>query len=119
MKPSKPRNPTFFFFFLKDAAPPEIYPLPLHDALPICLQIDADEAFRKEVVTGPVAAVEIGARCFHRQVDEPQIFVDGDVAPDADVAVDGPRVVFPRDRKSTRLNSSHLAISYAVFLLKK
>src|SRR5690625_6696569 len=26
---------------------------------------------------------------------------------------------FPRDRKSTRLNSSHVAISYAVFCLKK
>src|SRR2546430_13940145 len=25
-----------FFFFLNDRAPPEIYPLPLHDALPIC-----------------------------------------------------------------------------------
>src|SRR5258708_4764864 len=24
------------FFFLNDPAPPEIYPLPLHDALPIC-----------------------------------------------------------------------------------
>src|SRR5256885_13268198 len=29
------------------------------------------------------------------------------------------RYVFPRDRKSTRLNSSHLVISYAVFCLKK
>src|SRR5215467_14818884 len=27
--------------------------------------------------------------------------------------------VVPRDRKSTRLNSSHLVISYAVFCLKK
>src|SRR3954449_5747121 len=27
----------FFFFFLNNPAPPEIYPLPLHDALPICL----------------------------------------------------------------------------------
>src|SRR5260370_798637 len=27
---------SFFFFFLNDPAPPEIYPLPLHDALPIC-----------------------------------------------------------------------------------
>src|SRR5256885_4294013 len=26
----------FYFFFLNDPAPPEIYPLPLHDALPIC-----------------------------------------------------------------------------------
>src|SRR2546426_9490954 len=31
-----PRLPqTFFFFFLNDPAPTEIYPLPLHDALPI------------------------------------------------------------------------------------
>src|SRR2546430_7885285 len=26
----------YLVFFLKDTAPPEIYPLPLHDALPIC-----------------------------------------------------------------------------------
>src|SRR2546428_11904579 len=26
---------TFFFFFLNDPAPPEFYPLPLHDAFPI------------------------------------------------------------------------------------
>src|SRR2546426_9821653 len=30
-----------------------------------------------------------------------------------------PRGSKPRDRKSTRLNSSHLVISYAVFCLKK
>src|SRR5256885_8620242 len=30
-----------------------------------------------------------------------------------------PRLCTPRDRKSTRLNSSHLVISYAVFCLKK
>src|SRR5690349_23326616 len=29
------------------------------------------------------------------------------------------RVLFPLDRKSTRLNSSHVEISYAVFCLKK
>src|SRR5438067_7055154 len=29
------------------------------------------------------------------------------------------RSVAPRDRKSTRLNSSHVSISYAVFCLKK
>src|SRR5471030_3418593 len=32
---------------------------------------------------------------------------------------DGRRVANRRDRKSTRLNSSHLGISYAVFCLKK
>src|SRR6266851_5972760 len=33
--------------------------------------------------------------------------------------VAGPRVAHQRDRKSTRLNSSHITISYAVFCLKK
>src|SRR2546426_8819842 len=33
--------------------------------------------------------------------------------------VDSRRVASPGDRKSTRLNSSHLVISYAVFCLKK
>src|SRR5438309_3849788 len=33
--------------------------------------------------------------------------------------VPGPRAVLTRDRKSTRLNSSHSSISYAVFCLKK
>src|SRR3989454_5055830 len=32
---------------------------------------------------------------------------------------DGSKMVINRDRKSTRLNSSHLVISYAVFCLKK
>src|SRR5437667_3772749 len=32
---------------------------------------------------------------------------------------EGLGVHYPRDRKSTRLNSSHITISYAVFCLKK
>src|SRR3712207_9008642 len=32
----------FLFFFLNDPAPPEINPLPLHDALPICRWIDEE-----------------------------------------------------------------------------
>src|SRR2546426_3635330 len=35
------------------------------------------------------------------------------------VAVAGPQIAKELDRKSTRLNSSHLVISYAVFCLKK
>src|SRR3989475_12690204 len=30
-----PKTPSYFFFFFNDPPPPEIYPLPLHDALPI------------------------------------------------------------------------------------
>src|SRR5690625_7088388 len=36
-----------------------------------------------------------------------------------EVCFDGATVTKPGDRKSTRLNSSHVAISYAVFCLKK
>src|SRR5688500_19212219 len=35
------------------------------------------------------------------------------------IATPGPTVLLALDRKSTRLNSSHLVISYAVFCLKK
>src|SRR2546426_4675465 len=41
---------------------------------------------------------------------------DGAVTP---VGYDGALVCTRQDRKSTRLNSSHLVISYAVFCLKK
>src|SRR5205807_9658577 len=86
-------------------APPttEISTLSLHDALPICLRrfspsIAADV---KRVLTpeGSVAARR------HR----------GGTAP----AQVRKAVARARDRKSTRLNSSHLVISYAVFCLKK
>src|SRR5256885_7183483 len=40
-------------------------------------------------------------------------------AADGQMLVDGHAVAKPSDRKSTRLNSSHLVISYAVFCLKK
>src|SRR5688500_19472566 len=38
---------------------------------------------------------------------------------DTNFAFQGPQLGAPADRKSTRLNSSHLVISYAVFCLKK
>src|SRR3989449_7841928 len=111
---------TFFvFFFFNDPAPPEISTLPLPDPLPI-------------------PAHEPGAR---GPADVQDSQWDGPVQPhatarrerrdralgDAGAAIhhDSPRRsrrqcdgVFRRDRKSTRLNSSHGYISYAVFCLK-
>ena len=52
------------------------------------LQIDADEALGEQVVAGPVAAVEVRRRRLDRQVDEAELLVDGDLRPDAGVAVD-------------------------------
>src|SRR2546429_10010408 len=87
-----------FFFFFNDTATTEIYPLPLHAALPISL-FDFKpsgvllKTHRLEVKSrrrGWVAGLKLSLR--HT----------GQI-----------------DRKSTRLNSSHGYISYAVFCLKK
>src|SRR5256885_6614692 len=82
---------SFFFFFFNDTATTEIYTLSLHDALPILSPPTA-------------AAAPAGCRRLHLHPDGP-----GAAVPRAG----------PVDRKSTRLNSSHLVISYAVFCLKK
>src|SRR5256886_14301690 len=81
--------PALFFFFFNDTATTEIYTLSLHDALPIYLG-RGDDARNVEIAVA------------RRR------------PPDAHVVVGE-----ARDRKSTRLNSSHSQISYAVFCLKK
>src|SRR2546430_15745346 len=96
------RPPDYFlFFFFNDTATTEIYTLSLHDALPIFVRPQRVEN-RAETAVEPF---EIGG-------------VAGDVVP---VAVQHVEVdqVREQDRKSTRLNSSHSQISYAVFCLKK
>src|SRR5256885_15824449 len=80
------------FFFFNDTATTEIYTLSLHDALPI-------------LVSSPGQRRRSGMRC-ERQAS------CADQSP-------SPGSFFSSDRKSTRLNSSHLVISYAVFCLKK
>src|SRR5206468_8038058 len=73
--------------------PPEIYTLSLHDALPI-----------SPILGDPAAAGRAdGAHAFRAVASHPG-------EDDAETL---------RDRKSTRLNSSHDQISYAVFCLKK
>src|SRR2546427_6964218 len=83
----------YLFFFFNDTATTEIYTLSLHDALPICLP----SARRAHDRPGP----QPPQRLLRRHPAQYQ-----DRRPD-------------RDRKSTRLNSSHSQISYAVFCLKK
>src|SRR5688500_19701492 len=79
-------------FLLTNTPTTNIYPLSLHDALPISRNAlraraaDAAASARRNVLVG-------GDATAHQYV--------------------------PPDRKSTRLNSSHLVISYAVFCLKK
>src|SRR5256885_8146119 len=89
-----------FFFFFNDPAPTEISPLPLHDALPIWL-VAHDEGAD-------------GAAADGHHLEGQGLENDLDVAPVQHIGAED-----ATDRKSTRLNSSHLVISYAVFCLKK
>src|SRR2546426_6502526 len=86
-----------FFFFFNDTATTEIYTLSLHDALPISFSRFAarDSACGSNCCCCSAWTLRASAA--------PTI---------------SPRRV-ASDRKSTRLNSSHLVISYAVFCLKK
>src|SRR3712207_7453793 len=92
-----------YFFFFNDTATTEIYTLSLHDALPISTFCSPN--------VGSFGLTEQQAR------DAGHDVVVGKLQYGAVGAgtVYGDR----QDRKSTRLNSSHANISYAVFCLKK
>src|SRR3712207_8533709 len=88
------------FFFFNDTATTEIYTLSLHDALPI----SRPGHRRRHRARGRRG----GAGNARRPVRARRL-------PDGERDLDE----HERDRKSTRLNSSHANISYAVFCLKK
>src|SRR2546427_7515431 len=92
---------SFFFFFFNDTATTEIYTLSLHDALPICDLRGIPIPWRLIDCSFGVFGF-IPLRFCQRSATElaEKHFSNG-------------------DRKSTRLNSSHSQISYAVFCLKK
>src|SRR5258705_3056917 len=84
------------FFFFNDTATTEIYTLSLHDALPILPTIFGSRRsvpWRSKTTRLSSRSPTTFAKCGSRTSE--------------------------LDRKSTRLNSSHLGISYAVFCLKK
>src|SRR2546421_13054141 len=94
----------FFFFFFNDTATTEIYTLSLHDALPISRGISYQDA------PGRRAKGKAAERFAGLDPAGGDTGNRGNRGHDAGVR---------RDRKSTRLNSSHDQISYAVFCLKK
>src|SRR3712207_8285787 len=88
------------FFFFNDTATTEIYTLSLHDALPIFAFALLGEA-----------GVEAGVAAHRHATGHADHLLLGDGQLSGDLR--------HLDRKSTRLNSSHANISYAVFCLKK
>src|SRR5438132_4966193 len=81
-------------FFFNDTPTTEIYTLSLHDALPICIRCGLPRPRPRRRRPSGRGRVHLRRR-------------------------DGPDLLAGGDRKSTRLNSSHTVISYAVFCLKK
>src|SRR5258708_36071783 len=81
----------FIFFFFNDTATTEIYTLSLHDALPICSSFNVAATAVIVPGWGAFPCARAWNSCSRSMTD----------------------------RKSTRLNSSHQIISYAVFCLKK
>src|SRR5688572_31440457 len=96
-------------YLLSDPAPTEIYTLSLHDALPIYRLHGLLQWF-----TGLDSRVP-------GQLDMPELLGAGSAHHVEANEVAALRAAPPLgvDRKSTRLNSSHSQISYAVFCLKK
>src|SRR3712207_8473179 len=95
-------------FFFNDTATTEIYTLSLHDALPISGMVTEGVVDLLEAVEihdhdadSRVGSAGRKDRLLHAIVEERSVGQSGE------------------DRKSTRLNSSHANISYAVFCLKK
>src|SRR5690606_41951927 len=98
------RQCPFLRLFFHHPPSTNIYTLSLHDALPI----SKDHLL-------PIAG--IGA--LSRQIGDPPSQPMHEGFSDFPVAIADNPDRFGLDRKSTRLNSSHVKISYAVFCLKK
>src|SRR5690606_40015680 len=106
-------------FFFHTPATTQTYPLSLHDALPIFT--------RRDVVVAPSEIEIVGVAATEASAAEWAVMEQLQKRlPDAEVTLREHRLSWRReptlpalDRKSTRLNSSHVKISYAVFCLKK
>src|SRR5689334_24894699 len=105
--------------FFHDTATTEIYTLSLHDALPILAQAGIDQV---GIIIAPDTGPEIeaavgdgsrfGVSVSYIVQDEPLGLAHAVLTAERFLGASP-------DRKSTRLNSSHSSISYAVFCLKK
>src|SRR5690606_41945749 len=94
--------PLLYMFVFTAAVPSELSTLSLHDALPISDVGGVRLNLRDEDMV--MSAYDEMLRTVRAR--RPQARLEG-------------AAVQPIDRKSTRLNSSHVKISYAVFCLKK
>src|SRR5699024_11412071 len=90
-------------FLLNHPSPPELSTLSLHDALPILIRHNEEYERVEGVDKGVILHLKSGKK----------------IKADGFLWCNGRTGNTDQDRKSTRLNSSHVSISYAVFCLKK
>src|SRR5258707_2277959 len=95
---------SLLFFFFNDTATTEIYTLSLHDALPILVVTCGLDEVGQDAGRRAGLAGRAGQRLAAQPFQDRALKL---------------AEVQRLDRKSTRLNSSHANISYAVFCLKK
>src|SRR5690625_6765461 len=94
-------------FLCPPPASTEFYTLSLHDALPICNpSVPPIISWNTSIINGQVSYLH-----------PLSVFIFK--CPDMNAFLARAGNYYGQDRKSTRLNSSHVAISYAVFCLKK
>src|SRR5438067_12724252 len=98
------RNRDRGLFFCSDTVTTAHSPLSLHDALPICAPMRPGASTLAHIAGAPIV---------------PSVIVGSDRLYSKKSWLSLRRPPRARDRKSTRLNSSHVSISYAVFCLKK
>src|SRR5439155_25505878 len=104
--------PSFTLFFFQPTATSQLYTLSLHDALPISAlsQGSTSAGAGRGLFEGGISPERTMCKTLSQTLrslcrDSWSLYLS--------------RVSSPLDRKSTLLNSSHVAISYAVFCLKK
>src|SRR3712207_8753576 len=101
-------------FFVNDTATAEIYTLSLHDARPIYEPRRGLQGPGRGLARPRASPTPGGGACSRRAcaaAHRPRHRAASMIGPMS--------ATLPLDRKSTRLNSSHAHISYAVFCLKK
>src|SRR5690606_41594368 len=105
---------TYTRVYFYEPATTKLYTLSLHDALPILeRQVEHLQRLANTKQTEPVKIGDRQIKGFLRDPESSDLEIHNHEHPGY------PRLLFTLDRKSTRLNSSHVKISYAVFSLKK
>src|SRR5207253_10057904 len=107
------------FFLHRHLSTTDLYTLSLHDALPIC-RLNRVPAMVRHL--NRLATADTNISCSSESMtpmSTPRKITNTTITPVAFLSSSQLGQVTLRDRKSTRLNSSHVAISYAVFCLKK